>query len=150
MKNLLIIAALFVGGNAFALSQNSSWEEINASYKTNVKAPQVAFAAGQATSFVTVFDVCHAGDTVRTTKAMPIYKQVRHGRDGMELVQVGSEVLETSSSYTVTIDPEHGPSRTVNMEIGRFYNIDVFAASRNDRSEGNLLFTKSFTMPICD
>lgn len=152
MNKILSIALVLASVNAFAVSKNNSWAEINASRLTDVRAPQVAFAAGQATSFVSVFDVCHAGDTVRTTKAMPIFEQVRYaGRDGgTELVQVGSEVLETASSYTVVVEREKGsPTKTIEIQIGRNYSIPVYAAHTGKDREEQLMFTKSFVMPLC-
>jgi hypothetical protein len=151
MKTLLIAASLICSASAFAIDANSSWSEINASYKTDVKAPQVGFAAGNATSFYSIFETCVDGDMVKTIEAKDVFEQVRHGKNDVELVVVGQEVLSHAKTYKETINVGgHGSSREVEITVTIPTNnmIDVYSKVAKNQ-EATKLFSKAFSIPAC-
>ena len=151
MKNLLLVASLVFSASAFAVDANSTWSDINASFKTDVHAPQVAFAAGEATSFVSIFDTCIDGDMIKTLEAKDIYSQNYISKGNVELVVVGQEILSTALSYTVMVPVSRNSEAMKSLEITIPVNnnIDVFAATATKYQEKTLLFTKTFTIPAC-
>ena len=154
MKSVILSLVMIASASALAVDQNSSWSDINASYATDVKAPQVAFAAGEATSFITVFDVCVTGEILQTTKAFDVYKQVRTGgsHGQLDLVVVGQEILATPISYVGYVPKNGKNSEPVAMTFTYplVNNIDVYSPKLNNKtSEQNLLFTKVYVIPAC-
>jgi hypothetical protein len=158
MKNLMIATAtLVLSTSAFALNVNSTWEEINASYKTDVKAPQVFFTTGEATTAYSIFETCVAGDKINTVEPKDVYVQVRHGNhEAAELVVVGQEILSHDKTYTIMINQggKNGNQRQVPVvvTIPTVNQIDVFAKNPS-ANHGNMdqvkLFTKTFVIPAC-
>ncbi len=152
MKTLLLAATLIFSANSFAVTVNSSWSDINAAYNTDVKAPQVAFKAGEATTFYSIFETCVSGDKVLTAEPKDVYTQVRHGKNDVELVVVGQEVLSHAKTYTSTIPAgNHGQSTVeITVTIPTVNKIEVFEKSVKNGQEGRKLFTKTFTIPACN
>lgn len=150
MKMLLLASSLFLSANVFAIDANSSWDQINASYKTDVRAPQVGFAAGEATTFYSIFETCVDGDTIKTIEPKDVYEQVRHGKDNVELVVVGQEVLSHPRTYKVMVPAgDHGNAqKEITITIPAENQIDVYSRAQKD-NEAVKLFTKSFTIPAC-
>ena len=153
MKNLLLVSSLVFSASAFAVDQNSSWSEINASYKTDVRAPQVFFKTGEATTAYSIFETCIAGDNVQTIEAKDVYEQVRHGKNDVELVVVGQEILSHAKTYksTITTGGSHGNQNTVEITvtIPTVNSIEVYEKVQKPNMDTRLLFTKSFTIPAC-
>jgi hypothetical protein len=151
MKKVLLAMALLVSANVFALGADSSWQEINASYATDVRAPQIFFASGEATTAYSIFETCVNGEMMQTIGPKDVYVQVRHGKNDVELVVVGQKVLSTPRTYTKTIyTGGHGNQHPVDVVITTplFNNIDVFEKV-DHRRDANFMFTKSYTIPAC-
>lgn len=150
MKNLLLATSLVFSASAFALDANSSWSEINASYKTDVKAPQVGFAAGEATTFYSIFETCVDGDLIKTIEPKDVYTQVNHGKGNTELVVVGQEILSHAKTYKVMMPAGSHGDRQIEVTVTIPVNnqIDVYTRAPKDSQEYKL-FTKSFTIPAC-
>ena len=150
MKSLLLASSLMFSVAAFAVDQNSTWGEINASYKTQVNAPEVGFAAGQATTFYSIFETCVDGDTIKTIEPKDVYSQINHGKGNIELVVVGQEVLSHPMTYSiqVPVGNHSEEKKTIEVTIPVNYNIDVFAAHTKNQ-EAQLMFTKSYSIPAC-
>jgi hypothetical protein len=151
MKNLLLASSLIFSATAFAIDSSSSWSEINASYKTDVRAPQVGFAAGEATTFYTIFETCVDGDMIKTIEAKDIFTQINHGKENTEIVVVGQEVLSHLKSYVVMMPVgNHGlETKAVTITIPVQNNIEVYEKVQTKNGEGRKLFTKSFSIPVC-
>lgn len=150
MKNVLLASVMMFSVSAFALDASSSWQEINASYKTDVRAPKVAFAAGQATSFISIFDTCIAGDKIQTSKAFDVYAQTGNAKLGnLELVVVGQEVLTADLTTTKTFTNKNGQEMVITETIPMKNEIEVYENVSRKNTEARLMFTKSFEIPSC-
>lgn len=153
MKNLLLVSSLVFSASAFAIDANSSWEAINASYKTDVKAPQVFFAAGEATTAYSIFETCVDGDMIKTIEAKNVFEQVRHGKNDVELVVVGQEVLTHAKTYTkmINVGGSHNQKEIeITVTIPTVNKIEVYEKVQSKNQEARKLFTKTFTIPACN
>jgi hypothetical protein len=148
MKSFIVLSIMALSLSSYALDANSSWSEIFASRKTFVHLPQVAFAAGSATSFLSVEKLCYTETSIKTIEAQQIYAP--GSSDRQSIVDAGKEILSTSRTYTMMISPrDHGGEVPVVMTIPTSYNITVYAASNNDRDPSRVLFTKVLALPAC-
>lgn len=148
MKSVIVLSIALLSLNSFALDANSSWTEIFASRKTNVQLPQVSFAAGEVTSFLSVEKLCYTETAIKTIQPQDVF--VHGGGEHGNISATGKEILSTSRVYTMMIPVgEHGPGQAVVMSIPIKYNIIVLAASYGDRDSNRVLFTKALNLPAC-
>lgn len=136
MKSVIVLAALTLSANSFAL---------------DVRAPQIFFNAGEATTAVSVVETCVDGDFIKTNEMKEVFAHVRQGKKDV-LVVAGEEILSHPRTYTKTINvggDKHPKEIEVVVTIPLKYEIDVYSYGHGDR-EGKFLYTKSFTIPACN
>lgn len=170
MKNLFIVLAAVLSTSVFAISESSSWSEIQAELKANhnLKASGLTVFVGRP---VDAFSVCNDGDNFVTLRKFPIYKNVRVSRsqdndgdrDGYTNVKVGEEFLAFPITYTSYKEVCNGHGKnckrvayTVNQETTKEITISKLVGrtggsrNGNDREVYKTLFTKSFEIPACE
>lgn len=115
----------------------------------DVRAPQISFNAGEATTFVSVLEVCHNGDAFETLNEKEIFAHVREGKTD-NLVVVGYDVLSRPRTFTKTISTGKDGNReeVVTVTLPLNYTIEYYS-NRRGKVEGSLLYTKSFSVPAC-
>lgn len=170
MKNLFIVLTAVLTTSVFAISESSTWSEIQAELKSNhdLKASGLTVFVGRP---VDAFSVCNDGENFVTLRKFPIYKNVKVPRsqdndgdkDGYTNVKVGEEILTFPVSYTSYKEVCRAHDKnckrvayTVDQETTKEITISKFVrragSSRNgsDREVYKTLFTKSFEIPACE
>lgn len=135
MKNLIVLATALVSANSFAAGLIE-------------RAPQIPFAAGEATTFVAVTEVCFNGEEFETVNAKPVFAHVKHGKED-SVVVVGSEILKAPRTYTTTISygKDGRFERTIEVTRPLNYSIEYVKAGKETEV---VVKTASFTVPACN
>lgn len=151
MKRIIGAFALLFGAQAFAVTADSNWDEIKRDYSVLEQPQKISFTAGEATTFVNIFNVCWRSEnkTVETIKALPVYEHVNLGHDRDELKVVGHAVLSRPIHYIAEIGGDEKGRAPVRLRasIARTYDVPVY---KNHSNREQLLFTKSYTLPECN
>ena len=152
MKALLTLTIALASHATFALSSQDSWETILNTKNIQTQATTVAFSAGDATSFVSILEVCALNaNQFATVEPQNIWKVERvsnttqHQVIGFERL-VGSNKATSMVKSVGTSSPVYTP---VIKEISRVQNVDVMYKIVGSSSSATKLFTKSFTVPDC-
>lgn len=153
MKTIFTFFALSLSIHAFAVSENSTWEEIKNSNKVSALAPTIAFDAGAAISFVSVLDVCSNGNEVQTINKMNVYKHVQIGHKN-DIEVIGSKNLTHEKTYTHLVWRKlPGSSSEVQVEITETiaddYKVDVVEKMLGSSKTGRKLFQKEYSISAC-
>ena len=150
MKSLLSLAVMALSLNAFAVNANSPWSEIFAARNVEVQMPQVSFLTNEATSLVSIDQVCFTQTTIQTIKPQTIYTH-SNSNDNAGLNDAGKAILVTGRSFVRYLP---GPNDRSDMtavaeEIPLSYKLEVRGPSTANH-DGRVLFTKIYNLPACN
>ncbi len=151
MKSILATAILALSLNVMATTANSSWSSILASRNMDVQFPKISFLAGEATSFVSIDQVCHTETSIQTIKPQYIYSHTGK-ENGSSIVATGKAILTTGLTfkrYLPAGSGDHAELVAVEEVIPLSYRLEVRSVSNGDR-DGHVLFTKTFNIPACN
>ncbi len=160
MKNvMMILAAVLVSSNAFAVSASDSWATIRASYAVAIAQPQFAGAFGTDG----LFNACDAGEAYKSINPVKVCVkgEVVYSGNG----ETASAVCEQYAEQNVVVAKNN--EETVCLEYGKVaedyvgcvktgtkavrydnaFNLAVTSMGGNDY--GTTLFTKAYSAPAC-
>lgn len=169
MKLLTVLAALLLAAPALALNENSSWEEIDASYDYAINTAQATVTLEGVR--VSVFNVCTDGAQLRTVS--PITYCAKY--DTKYVCENGQSVCRRNERVRVVTCTEYAtrnlaggnkkstctkyvkvpsePRRCVAWKESTVapktrYDIDVLYTKSNSR-RNDIAFTKTYYVPSC-
>ncbi|MBT4760092.1 MAG: hypothetical protein HOO06_00205 [Bdellovibrionaceae bacterium] len=155
MKKLIIIATVLLTSTAFAkLNKNSSRKQIRRSNSVTVEAPQIAFS-GSSTLYMSVLDVCQSAENeFRTARKVNVYKWVGSG-DNASPEPVGKAYRYAPRSYSKQYCLKENcmwddDFETVVTKRSLRYRIEILGEEVGDSGMSEVLFTKSYKIPVCD
>lgn len=151
MKTLLTVLALTMMTQAQAsrLSVKSNWSEILNAKNVQTQAATVAMQAGDATSFVSVLDVCALDDSqYMTVEEQNIWEVTRiNGRTESRVIGAGR--LVGSNRYVSMMKISSSEYRPLERVIEREQMVDVMFKIVGSSSSPVKLFSKKFIIPEC-
>lgn len=151
MKTLFTVLALTMMTQAQAsrLSVNSSWSEILDTKNVQTQAATVAMQAGDATSFISVLDVCALNESQYMTVEEQNIWEVTRINSRTESRVVGAGRLVGSNRYVSMMKISSSEYRPIERTIEREQMVDVMFKIVGSSSSPVKLFSKKFVIPDC-
>jgi hypothetical protein len=160
MKSLLVLAAVLVSGNAFAVSASDSWATIRSSNAVAISQPQFAGQFGAEG----LFNACDAGESYKSINPVKYCAKgevVYSGQGETSTTEyVCSEwavsQVEVAKNQEVEVCSEmrHDEGFTgcvkwakASVRLDNAFNFAVTSMGGNDY--GTTLFTKAYSAPAC-
>lgn len=151
MKTLLTILAFTILGQAHAsrLNAKSDWSDILNTKNVQTQAATVAMQAGDATSFVSVLDVCALNDSQYMTVEEQNIWEVTRINSRTESRVVGAGRLVGSNRYVSMMKISSSEYKPIERVIERAQMVDVMFKIIGSSSSPVKLFSKKFVIPDC-
>ncbi len=148
-KTILVILMFICGFEAHAINANDSWEKIRSNMNYSTREMTVAFQAGDATTFVSVFDVCILNDSqLMTIHPQTIWKVSYDGHTSRKISQGSDRLMVSRNTHSMQ---KIGNSTYVPFSryVERSQSVEVFYKPVGSSQSASKMFTKKYIIPDC-